>query len=111
MIRNSLLMIIALLSFGLSAQERALGEIFIKDSQESQRLEFIGEGSRPVHNTMIDDNSIYQNRNNSDPTEFGTGVKFNATKDFSISVQAGGELTGSDTLEVDSGSVSFELSY
>ncbi|PSW18008.1 hypothetical protein C9I98_18100 [Photobacterium sanctipauli] len=110
------LMVLALLlgssvSGSLLAQERELGEVFIQESKQTQRLEFIGEGNRPVHNTMVDDHSVNQNMNSSDPTEFGTGVKFNATDDFSISVQAGGELNDLDSLDVDSGSVTFELSY
>lgn len=94
------------------AQEKALGDVFIDHLQESdQVIEFYGQGSRPVDNRLIDRNSIYQNKNAADPTEFGAGIKINATDDFSISVEAGGEVIKNDAIEVDSGVVKFGLTY
>lgn len=92
--------------------QRQLGQIFIDASQsQRQTVEFVGEGARPVSNNRVDKYSVYQNKNTTDPTEFGGGVKFNATDDFSISVQAGGELGDENKVDVDSGSVSFEFKY
>lgn len=93
-------------------EERALGDVFIDASrQSSQTFEFIGEGSRPVHNRMVDENSINQNVNTVAPTEFGAGMRFRATDDFSISVKAGGEVRNDRDLDVDSGSVNFEFGF
>lgn len=93
-------------------EERALGDVFIDASrQSSQTFEFIGEGSRPVHNRMVDENSINQNVNTVAPTEFGAGMRFRATNDFSISVKAGGEVRNDRDLDVDSGSVNFEFGF
>ncbi|MCW8329869.1 hypothetical protein MD588_13740 [Photobacterium sp. SDRW27] len=106
------LVITALLySFASLADDRQLGEVFIDQASSEQPLEFIGGGNRPVDNAMIDKNSVYQDKNRVDPTEFGAGLKFNATDDFSISVEAGGEVIDNQAIEVDSGSVVFELSY
>ncbi|PSU13932.1 hypothetical protein C9J03_03220 [Photobacterium gaetbulicola] len=93
------------------AKERALGEIFIEDSNSKQAVEFVGQGSRPVDNTGRDNYSIYQNKNIEDPTEFGAGLKFNATDDFSISVEAGGAMVDNSNIDIDSGAVKFELTY
>ncbi|WEM44973.1 hypothetical protein PTW35_17880 (plasmid) [Photobacterium sp. DA100] len=93
------------------AKERALGEIFIEDSKSKQAVEFVGQGSRPVDNTGRDNYSIYQNKNIEDPTEFGAGLKFNATDDFSISVEAGGAMVDNSNIDIDSGAVKFELTY
>ncbi|KHT63983.1 hypothetical protein RJ45_08705 [Photobacterium gaetbulicola] len=93
------------------AEERALGEIFIEESNSKQAVEFVGQGSRPVDNTGRDNYSIYQNKNIEDPTEFGAGLKFNATDDFSISVEAGGAMVDNNTVDIDSGAVKFELTY
>ncbi|MGF1727852.1 hypothetical protein [Photobacterium nomapromontoriensis] len=76
-----------------------------------QAVEFYGEGRRPVDNSAIDRHSVYQNKNTVSPTEFGAGVKFNATDNFSISVEAGGELETDDTVDIDTGAVKFNLSY
>ncbi|MGR5145031.1 hypothetical protein ACQKP8_00620 [Photobacterium alginatilyticum] len=100
-----------LFSLAVQAEERELGEIFVDKAASEQKLEFIGGGDRPVSNTMVDKSSVYQDRNQVDSTEFGAGLKFNATEDFSISVEAGGEVIDQQALEVDSGSVVFELSY
>ncbi|PSU33684.1 hypothetical protein [Photobacterium lutimaris] len=106
------LLVLLLVSGGAHAvKERELGEIFIEESQLKQPLEFIGQGSRPVDNTGRDNYSIYQNKNIEDPTEFGAGLKFNATDDFSISVEAGGAMVDDSTVDIDSGAVKFELSY
>ncbi|MCG7587087.1 hypothetical protein [Photobacterium sp. OFAV2-7] len=109
--RIGVLVVTLLLSLAAQADDRELGEIFIDKAASEQKLEFIGGGDRPVNNTMVDKNSVYQDRNRVDPTEFGAGLKFNATEDFSISVEAGGEVIDQQALEVDSGSVVFELSY
>lgn len=93
-------------------EERALGDVFIDASrQSSQAFEFIGEGNRPVHNRMVDENSIHQNVNTTAPAEFGAGMRFRATDDFSISVKAGGEVRNDRDLDVDSGSVNFEFGF
>ena len=100
-----------LCSFATLADDRKLGEIFIDEASSKQALEFIGDGNRPVDNTMTDKNSVYQDMNRTDPTEFGAGLKYNATDDFSISVEAGGEVIDNEAIEVDSGSVVFEFNY
>jgi len=100
-----------LCSFAALADDRELGEVFVDKASSEQALEFIGGGNRPVDNAMIDKNSVYQDKNRIDPTEFGAGLKYNATDDFSISVKAGGEVIDNEVIEVDSGSVVFELSY
>ncbi|GHA55098.1 hypothetical protein ACFFLZ_12510 [Photobacterium aphoticum] len=95
-----------------AASERPLGEVFIDNSKlASQAVEFYGQGSRPVSNGGTDRHSVYQDKDAVDPTEFGGGVKFNATDNFSISVEAGGELESDDSVDVDSGAVKFQLSY
>lgn len=95
-----------------AASERPLGEVFIDNSKlASQAVEFYGQGSRPVSNGGADRHSVYQDKDAVDPTEFGGGVKFNATDNFSISVEAGGELESDDSVDVDSGAVKFQLSY
>lgn len=110
--RLGLVVAILLGSFAAQANDdRQLGEIFIDEASSKQALEFIGEGNRPVNNTMVDKNSVYQDMDRSDPTEFGAGLKYNATDDFSISVKTGGEVINNEAIEVDSGSVVFELSY
>ncbi|MGF1688502.1 hypothetical protein L4C36_17740 [Photobacterium japonica] len=92
--------------------ERPLGEVFINNSKlANQAVEFYGQGSRPVSNGMKDSHSVYQDKDAIDPTEFGGGIKFNATDNFSISVEAGGELESDDSVDVDSGAVKFQLSY
>lgn len=109
--RIGLVIATLLLSFAALAADRELGEVFIDKAASEQAVEFIGGGNRPVNNTMVDKDSIYQDRDRTDPTEFGAGLKYNATDDFSISVEAGGEVINNEALEVDSGSVVFELSY
>ncbi|OLQ75546.1 hypothetical protein BIT28_23250 [Photobacterium proteolyticum] len=110
-VRIGFLVTALLFSLAVQAEERELGEIFVDKAASEQKLEFIGGGDRPVSNTMVDKSSVYQDRNQVNPTEFGAGLKFNATEDFSISVEAGGEVIDQQALEVDSGSVVFELSY
>ena len=110
-VRIGLVIMTLLYASAALAADRELGEIFIDEASSKQALEFIGEAHRPVDNTMIDKNSIYQDRDRIDPTEFGAGLKYNATDDFSISVKTGGEMLDNDVIELDSGSVVFELSY
>lgn len=109
--RIGLVVTALLFSLVTQAEERELGEVFVDKAASEQKLEFIGGGNRPVGNTMVDKDSVYQDKNQIDPTEFGAGLKFNATEDFSISVEAGGEVIDDQAIEVDSGSVVFELSY
>ena len=109
--RQGLLVLLLVAGSAHAVKERELGEIFIEESKSKQSLEFIGQGSRPVDNTGRDKFSVYQNRNIEDATEFGGGLKFNATDDFSISVEAGGAVVDDSNLDIDSGAVKFELSY
>ena len=109
--RHGLLVMLLIAGSAHAVKERELGEIFIEESNSKQALEFVGQGSRPVDNTGRDKYSIYQNKNIQDPTEFGAGLKFNATDDFSISVEAGGAVVDDSDLDIDSGAVKFELSY
>lgn len=90
--RIGLVVTALLFSLVTLAEERELGEVFVDKAASEQKLEFIGGGNRPVGNTMVDKDSVYQDKNQIDPTEFGAGLKFNATEDFSISVEAGGEV-------------------
>lgn len=91
--------------------QREPGSVFIHELKSKDKMEFVGGGSRPVDNNMVDKHSVYQDVNRTDPTEFGAGMKFNATDDFSISIQAGGELVEQQNVEVDSGALVFEFSY
>ncbi|MGF1759803.1 hypothetical protein L4D76_18055 [Photobacterium sagamiensis] len=109
--RIGLVITTLLCSFSTLADDRELGEVFIDKASSEQTIEFIGEGNRPVNNTMIDKDSVNQDKNSTEPTEFGAGLKYHATDDFSISVEAGGEVIDNEAIAVDSGSVVFELSY
>ena len=109
--RHGLLVMLLVAGSAHAVKERELGEIFIEESNSKQALEFVGQGSRPVDNTGRDKYSIYQNKNIEDPTEFGGGLKFNATDDFSISIEAGGAVVEDSDIDIDSGAVKFELSY
>ncbi|MEJ2763476.1 hypothetical protein VV869_05785 [Photobacterium sp. MCCC 1A19761] len=100
-----------LFSAAAQTEQHEPGSIFINELKSKDRMEFVGGGSRPVDNHMVDKNSVYQDVNRTDPTEFGAGMKFNATDDFSISIQAGGELIEQQNVEVDSGALVFEFSY
>jgi len=110
-VRIGLVVTALLFSLASQADERELGEVFVDAADTIFIHHRIGGGNRPVGNTMVDKDSVYQDKNQTDSTEFGAGLKFNATEDFSISVEAGGEVIDDQAIEVDSGSVVFELSY